>query len=208
MGRKRRACRERGREDGRTVQVLCLGLFYALGMLGGFLYARYCAEDSQLVLSEYLTGYCALYEAGEVQRVSLLTAVRLYFGESLAAFLLGLAALGAVAVPLLAAASGFLTMFAVACFVQVYGRAGCLPALAAFGPRVLFTVPCFLWVAACAWSSALSRLPGARGKRCAPAADRGGYAYRLFVCVVLLILGVCVEQFVTPALFQWALGGI
>ena len=188
MGRKRRACRERGREDGRTAQVLCLGLFYALGMLGGFLYARYCAEDSQLVLSEYLTGYCALYEAGEVQRVSLLTAVRLYFGESLAAFLL--------------------TMFAVACFVQVYGRAGCLPALAAFGPRVLFTVPCFLWVAACAWSSALSRLPGARGKRCAPAADRGGYAYRLFVCVVLLILGICVEQFVTPALFQWALGGI
>ena len=192
MGRKRRACRERGREDGRTVQVLCLGLFYALGMLGGFLYAHYCAEDSQLVLSEYLTGYCALYEVGEVQRVSLL----------------GLAALGAVAVPLLAAASGFLTMFAVACFVQVYGRAGCLPALAAFGPRVLFTVPCFLWVAACAWSSALSRLPGARGKRCAPAADRGGDAYRLFVCVVLLILGVCVEQFVTPALFQWALGGI
>ena len=72
-----------------------------------------------------------------MQRVSLLTAVRLYFGESLAAFLLGLAPLGAVAVPLLAAASGFLTMFAVACFVQVYGRAGCLLALAAFGPRVL-----------------------------------------------------------------------
>ena len=45
------------------MQVLCLGLFYALGMLGGFLYAHYCAEDSQLVLSEYLTGYCALYEA-------------------------------------------------------------------------------------------------------------------------------------------------
>ena len=209
MGQKRWGRRARVRPvDVFAVQILCLGLLYALGMLSGFFYACYCAESARLVLSEYLTGYCALYEAGTVRRGSLLTSVRLYFGEPLAAFLLGFVPVGVAVVPLLAVASGFLSMFAVACFVQVYGRAGCLPALAAFGPRMLFTVPCFLWVAACAWASASSRLPGTRGKRCAPALDRGAYVYRLFVCVVLLMLGVCVEQFVAPALFEWALSGI
>lgn len=191
-----------------TVQILCLGCLFALGMLGGYIYAGYCGDSSQLALSEYLTGYCALYEAGAVQAVSLFTAVRLYFSYVLAAFLLGFLSIGVVVLPVLSGAYGFMTMFAVSCFVQVYGRSGSLLALAAFGPRALFSVPCFLWVAAYAWASASSLATGPRGKRCAPVVYDSAYFYQLFLCVVLLMIGICVERYVTPHLFQWALGRV
>ena len=191
-----------------TVQVLCLGLLFTLGMVGGYLYAASCGERSQLALAEYLSGFCDLYQEGAVRTVSLFTAARLYFTEFLAAFLLGLVPVGIFLLPVLSGAYGFLTMFAVACFSQVYGRAGALLALALFGPRALFTVPCFLWVAAGAWARASSRLTGRRGKRCAPVVYDGAYFYRLCVCVVWLMLGVCVERYVTPSLFQWALGAL
>ena len=74
-----------------------------------------------LVLSEYLAGYCALYEKGTVQTVSLFAAVRLYFSYVLAALLLGFLSIGVFALPVLSGIYGFMTMFAVACFIQVYG---------------------------------------------------------------------------------------
>ena len=203
--------RIRGRQDqGLTVQILCLGVLFALGMVGGYLYARYCSERSQLALSEYLAGYCALYEEGAVEAVPLFTAVRLYVSYGLAAFLLGFLTIGVAALPLLSGAYGFVTMFAVACFVQVYGRPGCLLALAVFGPRLLFTVPSFLWVAAYAWAYASARVAGAggKGKRCALVSYDSAYVYRLCVCIVWLMIGICVERYVTPSLFQWALGRV
>ena len=190
-----------------TVQLLCLGVLFGLGMLGGYLYAGHCAGSSRLALSAYLKEYCALYQEGSVAAVSLFTAVRLYFFYTLGAFLLGLLAVGVLALPILTAAYGFLTMFAVASFSQVYGRGGTLLALAAFGPRVLFTLPCFLWVAACSWAAASALVAGGGGKRCAPAVTRdSAYLYRLFLCVMLLAFGVCFERYITPSLFQWALG--
>ena len=203
----RKWARRAGGPAGETlsVQILCLGLLFALGMLGGYLYAAYCAGDSRLLLSEYLSGYCALYRSGGAEPVALLTAARLYGSYVLAAFLLGYVSAGVAAVPLLSGLYGFLTMFSVACFVQVYGRGGCLLALAVFGPRAVFTVPCFLWMAACAWACASSRIARGGGKRCAPVSCGGAYVYRFFVCIVVLMLGVCVERYVTPSLFQWAL---
>ena len=191
-----------------TVQTLCLGVLFAVGMAGGYIYAGYCNGHSQLALSEYLQDYCALYQEGAVQAVSLWTAVRLYFTYVVGAFLLGFLSLGVLALPLLSGIYGFLTMFAVACFAQVYGRAGVGLALAAFGPRVLFTVPCFLWVAAYAWTSASALATAGRGKRCAAVGFDSAYFYRLFLCVVLLMVGICVERYVVPDLFQMALEGL
>ena len=209
MGLKKWARRSRvGPGQALTVQLLCLGVLFALGMLGGYLYAGYCANSSQLVLSDYLTGYCALYQQGAVEAVSLFTAVRLYFSYVLAAFLLGFLSIGVVALPVLSGLYGFLTMFAVSCFVRVYGRAGSLLAMAVFGPRVLFTVPCFLWVASYAWACSSALVTGRHGKRCAPVTYDSAYFYRLFLCVVVLMIGICVERYVTPSLFQWALNRI
>ena len=211
MGWKKWVRRLRGAPgQGLTVQILCLAVLFALGMLGGYLYAGHCAEQSDLALAEYLTGYCDLYRSGAVQDVALFPVVCLYFSYVLAAFLLGFLSAGAVLLPALSGVYGFLTMFAVSCFVRIYGRAGLLPALAAFGPRAVFTIPCFLWAAAYAWACASSRFAGAggRGKRCAPVFYDSAYFYRLSLCVVWLMLGVCFERYVTPSLFQWALGGV
>ena len=209
MGLKKWARRSRvGPGQALTVQLLCLGVLFALGMLGGYLYAGYCANSSQLVLSDYLTGYCALYQQGAVEAVPLFTAVRLYGSYVLAAVLLGFLSIGVFVLPVLSGAYGFVTMFAVACFVQVYGRGGILLALAAFAPRVLFTVPCFLWTAAYAWASASARATGGRGRRCAPVVYDSAYFYRLSLCVVWLVFGIFVERYMTPSLFQWALGAV
>ena len=207
MGLKRWARRFRtGAGQALTVQLLCLGVLFGLGMLGGYLYADYCSESSRLALSAYLTEYCALYEEGSVETASLFTAVRLYFSYTAGAFLLGFLAIGVLAVPVLTATYGFLTMFAVASFSQVYGRGGTLLALAVFGPRALFTIPCYLWVAAGAWTASAVLTTRSDGKRCAPMVTYdSAYFYRLFLCVVVLMLGVCVERYITPALFRWAL---
>ena len=63
-----------------TVQMLCLSLLFLLGAAGGYAYAGYCGDHAQLMLSEYLTGYCELFQRGVENAVPLLTAVRLYYG--------------------------------------------------------------------------------------------------------------------------------
>lgn len=195
-------------EEAPTVQLLCLALLFLLGALGGYAYAGYCSDHAQLMLSEYLTDYCRLFSDGEGQAVSLLTAVRLYYSAVLAAFLFGFTAIGTLVIPAVAGTLGFTAMFAVSCFARVYGRAGVALALGALGLRLVFTLPCFLWTASYAWRSAAALIPLPRGKRSAPALYDGGRFYRLFVCVVLLMIGVCFERYITPQLFHLALQGI
>lgn len=192
---------QRALEPG-AIQALLLAGLCALGMLAGFWYAGRCREDAGQTLQQYLEGYCQLY-GEEGGAVSALTAARLYFGYAAAAFLLGFSALGAVAVPLLAAAYGFTAMFSVACFAGSFGRSGVLLALAALGVRVAFTLPCFLWIGTHAWASALS-MTTCRGRRCAPVARDSAYYSHLLLCAVLLIVGILCERTVTPYLFQAA----
>ena len=173
-----------------TVQMLCLALLFLLGAAGGYAYAGYCGDHAQLMLSEYLAGYCELFRQGVESAVPLLTAVRLYYGAVVLCFLFGFTAIGTLAVPALA----------------VYGRQGAVLALGALGVRLVFTLPCFLWLGSYAWRAASSLLPWPRGKRCAPVLYDGSCFYRLFVCVVLLMIGVCFERYITPNLFHLALG--
>lgn len=191
--------------DAPTVQLLCLSLMFLLGAAGGYAYAGYCGDHAQLMLSEYLTGYCELFQRGAESAVPLLTAVRLYYGAVVLSFLFGFTAIGTLVIPAIAGVFGFTSMFAVACFVQVYGRGGAALALGALGVRLVFTLPCFLWLGSYAWRSASSLLPWPRGKRCAPVLWDGSGFYRLFVCVVLLMIGVCFERYITPNLFHLAL---
>lgn len=209
MGLKKLA-RRVGDESGYTaaVQIICLSAVFVLGMAGGYCYAASCGDDSLLVLSAYLDDYCALYGEGMVQTISLLTVIRLYYFPVALAFLLGFTPVGIVALPVLSAACGFLMSFSVSCFVQVYGRTGIWPALAVFAPRAVVTIPCFLWVAAYSWSAVCWNALGPRGKRCTAVRRDGAYYYRLCLCVVFLMAGVCVERYLVPHLFRLAIGRI
>lgn len=185
--------------DPALTRLICLAAFVALGMLAG----RFCADywgDS--VFGQYLSDFCGLYQE-EPTAVSLLSAVRLYFGDVLLAVLLGFSFVGVVGIPLLTLFYGFTAMFAVSCFANIYGRQGVLMAAAAMGIRHLFVLPCFLWAAAWAWTSAdrLLSLALGRGKRCSPTAVESGFWYRLGLCVVILLAGLCMELYVTPHLF-------
>ena len=186
-----------------AVQALLLAVVCALGMLAGFWYAGRCREDAGETLRQYLERYCQLYGEGG-SAVSALTAVRLYFGYAAAAFLLGFTALGTAVVPALAAAYGFTAMFSVVSFAGSFGRSGVALALAALGVRVVFTLPCFLWVGTHAWTASLS-MTACRGRRCAPVVRDSAYYTRLLLCVVWLIVGILCEQTVTPYLFQAAM---
>ena len=190
--------------DPALTRMLCLAGCMVVGMIVGGVYAGRCENSS---FSAYLSDFCGLYSDGP-SSVSLLSAIRLYFGYVVLALLLGFASAGVVLVPALSAVYGFVSMFAVSCFVQAFGRQGVVMALATMGLRHLFVIPCFLWVSAQAWGSSdrLMALSLGKGKRCAPVIFDGAYWYRLSVCVVLLLAGLCVELYVTPHLFALTLG--
>ena len=193
---------------GSSVQAAALSGAFCLGMLGGYLYAAFCYGRDVLVLKDYLNEYCQLFQSGGDSKVSLLSAVQLYFAYPAAVFLLGFTAFGVLAIPLAGAAFGFTSMFAVACFVHCYGQYGALLALCAMGVRMLFSLPCFLWLGSHAWVSSAALMPGGNGKRCAPAVFDGMCWSRLLVCVVFLCIGVCCERALTPYLFHLALMGL
>ena len=192
--------------DPALVRMLCLAGCVALGMAAGGFWAARSGGGGDF--AAYLNDFCGLYAEGPAA-VSLPSAVRLYFGYSAAAWLLGFASLGVVLLPVLAAAYGFTAMFAVACFTQAFGRRGAVMALGAMGLRHLVVLPCFLWIAAQAWASAdrLLALTLGRGKRCSAPTLDGGYWYRLCLCVALLFVGLCLELYVAPSLFALTLGG-
>ena len=184
--------------------MLCLLLYnfcaFALQMPLGLLADRWNRNGLTAAAGCVLTALACL------SPVPLLTAVRLYYGAVLLSFLFGFTAIGTLVIPAIAGTFGFTSMFAIACFVQVYGRGGAVLALGALGVRLVFTLPCFLWLGSYAWQASSSLLPWPRGKRCAPVFYDGSCFYRLFVCVVLLMIGVCFERYITPNLFHLALG--
>ena len=192
--------------DPALVRMLCLAGCVALGMAAGGVWAVRSGGGGEL--AAYLDDFCGLYAEGPAA-VSLPSAVWLYFGYAVLAWLLGSASLGVLLLPLLSAAYGFTAMFAVACFTQAFGRRGALMALGAMGLRHLIVLPCFLWIASWSWASAdrLLALTLGRGKRCSATALDGGYWYRLCLCVALLFVGLCLELYVTPSLFSLTLGG-
>ena len=198
-----------GAWDPSLLRGLALAALFLAGALGGHLYAAGCGEASQAALGRYLNDYCGLYDAGGVA-VSMLRCAVTYFGYAALVFLLGFSSAGVALIPALAGTFGFLTMYAVSCFVRCYGRAGVLLALGALAVRLVFTLPCFLALAEAAWpmSIELFLLSFGRGKRSAPVLYGSRYFLLFVLCAVILAVGVCCERLVTPLLFRLAMGEV
>ena len=188
---------------------LLLALFFLLGALLGHLYAGGWDEAAQAELSQYLTDYCAVYDAGGVS-TPLLSCVLLYFGYGALLFLLGFSSAGTVLIPALSGLYGFLTMHTISCFVRCYGRDGVLLAMGVLLVRLVFTLPCFFALAGEAWpmSMELFALSFGRGKRSAPVLYGSRYLLLFVLCAVILAVGMCCERFLTPLLFRLALGEV
>ena len=181
--------------DGLT-RLAVLAICFGLGALGGFLFSAWNGDSPELIA--YLQQYFLSAGEGDGLEPSLAAVVWDLLRWPLAAFLLGLVPAGAVGVPLLMGARGFLLAFAATTFARLFHLPGLAAALAAFGVTVLIAVPVLFVVAEDAFRQSLSRLPGAVS---APA-GWGERARALAPCAGLLVLAVALQQTVMPALFS------
>lgn len=172
--------------------ILCL--FFAAGILAGFLARRAVTSDDLSALGEYVLGYAALPEKSSADVLSVAWA---YFRYPMAAFFLGYTGWGVMLVLLLCTAQGFFLSFAVHCFAGSLGGEGVLLALAALGLRCLVVLPCMLAAASdslrCAWHRAEGRQVERRDRR------------RLLICILLLLTGTVAECAAVPRLLTLVL---
>lgn len=181
--------------DGLT-QLAVLAACFAAGALGGFLFSAAGGENPELL--DYLHRYFrSVGQTGGLEP-SLSATVWELVRWPLAAFLLGLTPLGAVGIPLLLGARGFLLAFAATTFVRLFHLPGMAAALTVFGVTVLIAVPVLFVAAADAFRQSLSRLPGAPS----PPVHWSERARALTPCTGLLVLAAALQQTVMPALFS------
>ena len=177
--------------DGLT-QLVILGICFAVGALGGFLFSGRSGSGQELL--DYLRRYFQMAGQGNGAEPSLWASVWDLTRWPLTAFLLGGTAWGAVGIPVLLGARGFLLSFSAASFARLFGLSGMAAALASFGVTALVGVPVLFVVASDAFRQSLGRLSGER----APAWNQRVQA--LTPCAGLLVLAVALQQTLMPAL--------
>ena len=177
--------------DGLT-QLAILGVCFAAGALGGFFFSG-CSKDDPELLG-YLSQYFQMAGHGSGIEPLLWSSVWDLGRWPLAAFLLGGTALGAIGIPVLLGARGFLLAFSVATFARLFGLSGMAVSLAAFGVTALVAVPVLFVASTAAFRQSLGRLSGEQS----PA--WGERVQALAPCIGLLVLAVALQQTVMPAL--------
>lgn len=179
--------------DGLT-QLVILGVCFAIGALGGFFFSGRSGGNSELL--DYLRRYFQMAGQGSGAEPSLWASVWDLTRWPLAAFLLGGASAGAVGIPVLLGARGFLLAFSAASFARLFGLPGMAASLASFGVTALVGVPVLFVVAADAFRQSLGRLSGER------APTWGQRVQALTPCAGLLVLAVALQQTLMPALLS------
>lgn len=200
--------RGKGGQPSPLPRMLLLALFFLGGVcLGQVLAGRVPAATGQ-ELTDYLHHYVTLDNVLSVQ--SVLSTVVLYVRYPLLAALLGFASIGVVLLPGTTGIFGFFLSFSVSCFIAAFGTEGVLLALAVFGLRCAVTLPCYFMLAVPAWRTAatLASLSFGRGRRTAPVTYGRSWWARVAVCMIILMIGVCVDLFCSPWLLRLALGRI
>ena len=128
----------------RLPALVLVCLLLCLGAALGFAVCRAVPQQDRQELSDYLHEYAQATADGQGPSASARSVGAAYFRYPAAALLLGLTAAGLVLLPVLSVVQGFFLSFSVGCFARALGRGGVYLALAAFGPRCLFVLPCTL----------------------------------------------------------------
>lgn len=108
-----------------------------------------------------------------------------------------------VLLPVLSVVQGFFLSFSVGCFARALGRGGVYLALAAFGPRCLFVLPCTLLLTVQGLSAAAHRRSGQR-----TGLPDAAYWRRAGLCCLILLLGTALELTLAPRLLQWVIARV
>lgn len=184
----------------RLPALVLVCLLLVLGAVLGFAVCRAVPQQDRQELSDYLHQYAQATADGRGPSTSALSVAAAYFRYPLAAALLGLAAAGLVLLPVLSVAQGFFLSFSVGCFARALGRGGVYLALAAFGPRCLFVLPCTLLLTVQGLSAAARRRDGQKVRL-----TEGAYWRRVGLCGLILLIGAALELTFGPRLLQWVI---
>lgn len=185
----------------RLPALVLVCLLLVLGAVLGFAVCRAVPQQDRQELSDYLHQYAQATADGRGPSASALSVAAAYFRYPLAAALLGLAAAaGLVLLPVLSVAQGFFLSFSVGCFARALGRGGVYLALAAFGPRCLFVLPCTLLLTVQGLSAAARRRDGQKVRL-----TEGAYWRRVGLCGLILLIGAALELTFGPRLLQWVI---
>lgn len=137
-------------------QLGVLSGFFLLGACGGFLFSA--GGGGSEPLQRWLETQFRLYAAGDGPAPSVPAVLWDVFRWPAAAFVLRFTALGAVGVPILMAARGFLLSFSAMVFVQLFGFPGAAAAMVLFSVTVLLVIPVLFVVADNSFARSLVRL--------------------------------------------------
>lgn len=184
----------------RLPALVLVCLLLVLGAVLGFAVCRAVPQQDRQELSDYLHQYAQATTDGRGPSASALSVAAAYFRYPLAAALLGLTAAGLVLLPVLSVAQGFFLSFSVGCFARALGRGGVYLALAAFGPRCLFVLPCTLLLTVQGLSAAARRRDGQKVRL-----TEGAYWRRVGLCGLILLIGAALELTFGPRLLQWVI---
>lgn len=186
-----------------SLRSLVLALFLALGIAIGYaLSGRYtagsAAEELDLYFRNYLAGSAEAPRTAEAVCKTLVC----YLRGPMLVFLFGFASLGVVLIPILFVAQGFVLSFSLFSFAFAIGREAfwMLPVL--FGLRMLFVLPCTLFLGSAAMEKSLTlmALSLGGGKRARPITYELRYWYRLIACILSLCIGCVLELWLAPLL--------
>ena len=179
--------------------LVILSVCLALGILFGYGLALHQLGEMGEELRRYFDAY-VLLAAREVSAAAVLRTLLCFFRAPLLAFLLGFASIGVALLPLLCAFEGFLFSFSLCCFASALGREGFALLLALFALRMLFVLPCTLYLSVCALdkAKALALLTVGGGKRVRPIRYGAEYWYCFGIVCVCLLIGSVLELWLVP----------
>ena len=193
--------------SGWAAGLVLLGVLFLMGGVVGCSCAG-CIEDAGDTLIGYLQGYinALLQGQGGGGVLPILWEVS---KVPLAAFLLGLTALGVVGLPVLFALRGFLLCYAVAAFYRLLGLNGLLSAFFLFGLSALVWLPVLFWLGIQGLLGSYGLLRRTMGEGRYPLRYNGSYLLSCGICAAALCLCAVLECFVVPILLQktaWIFG--
>lgn len=195
--RSGRSTHQKQLPDGLVPIIVLTACFLCAG-LAGCLSAAASGEHSIASLSSYLYGYLTLLADGEAAVPSIWAIFWEICCWPLLALLLGMTALGALAIPAVFCVRGFLLSYAVSAFVRVFGQSGLLAAAAVFGMTVIASVPVLFSVGSTAFSASLDLAGGLGGS--IPGTYLKRYLVQLPACGGLVLFSVLIQRSVMPQL--------
>lgn len=181
----------------RGTALLALTAAFLLGGGAGCLFAALSGGESAEELGAYLSGYLELAAAGDLPR-SLLSVLWGQVKYLLAAFVLGLTALGVAGLPVIFGIRGFFFTFSTACFCRVFGGRGLLPAFFLLGLPALLWAPALFLMGTSGFASARQLL-----RRRAGEGWPGPICwYQAGACMCLTLAAGLLEFWVVPVLLR------